>query len=488
MTSLLSTDGYKFSMAEAGFPLRRETFYYTHRRGGPQVVPFDVAAEIERLVPTPTAADYTYLATHEYEMGAGFKAAMRVAAPDLRLEVRALPQGAWFVPREPVFTVTGPSALVSWLEPLVLMFHFRIQVATLALTDRDALGRAVAQVTCDEERELIEVTLAAVGVPAPPMRVAREAYAERVRARAAELVQITQTPMRVFEVGMRAASCVAQHRIALTACRDAGFTRTSHVALAAELDMVPIGTMGHEHVQRFGSDDAAYRAMRDRRPGRSSYLLDTFDTLRSGLPTALALMEETPGCGDSIRYDSGDKEAQYRAAVGEAKKRNVRPVHILEDSFDAAQTRHFESLRAELGVAAEEQFYGFGGYLVASPAPSTLTRDRVAAVYKLSQSGRGPAMKFGNEAGAGKESIPGEPVVFRRSDASANAPAGIVGQRGESAPAGYVQITGAASGSDAARVAQARPVSEGFALSAATAALAATLRARKDALLAGGVS
>ena len=33
-TSLLATDGYKFSMAEAGWPLRKETFYYTHRKGG----------------------------------------------------------------------------------------------------------------------------------------------------------------------------------------------------------------------------------------------------------------------------------------------------------------------------------------------------------------------------------------------------------------------------------------------------------------------
>ena len=37
--SLLATDGYKFSMAEAGWPLRTETFYYSHRKGGPQVLP-----------------------------------------------------------------------------------------------------------------------------------------------------------------------------------------------------------------------------------------------------------------------------------------------------------------------------------------------------------------------------------------------------------------------------------------------------------------
>ena len=40
-TSVLTTDGYKFSMAEAGWPLRREVFYYSHRHGGPQLLPLD---------------------------------------------------------------------------------------------------------------------------------------------------------------------------------------------------------------------------------------------------------------------------------------------------------------------------------------------------------------------------------------------------------------------------------------------------------------
>jgi len=37
----------------------------------------------------------------------------------------------------------------------------------------------------------------------------------------------------------------------------------------------------------------------------------------------------------------------------------------------------------------------------------------VGAVYKLTQSGPHPTMKFGDEPGAGKESVPGEPVLWR---------------------------------------------------------------------------
>ncbi len=112
---------------------------------------------------------------------------------------------------------------------------------------------------------------------------------------------------------------------------EAGIQRTSNVLLARTLGMIPVGTMGHEHVQRYGADEPAFRAMRERRPGRSSYLLDTYDTIRSGIPAALELIREDPGRGDSIRFDSGDKEKQYRPAVELAKSLGIRPVMILED-------------------------------------------------------------------------------------------------------------------------------------------------------------
>jgi hypothetical protein len=89
--SLLATDGYKFSMAEAGWPLRTETFYYSHRKGGPQVLPVDVPAFLRLLLPRPADDDYRYLAEHSYEMGPGFKAA--IVQTDA-LEIRALPRGA----------------------------------------------------------------------------------------------------------------------------------------------------------------------------------------------------------------------------------------------------------------------------------------------------------------------------------------------------------------------------------------------------------
>jgi nicotinic acid phosphoribosyltransferase len=325
---------------------------------------------------------------------------------------------------------------------MVLMWSYRIQVATSALLKPEDLAAAVGTVTCEAQKQLVLETLDAVGVKAPSITVDSAGYVARVKARVTELTEIVGSPLRIFEVGLRAASCPEQHLLALEGGKQAGLARTSNVYGAQQLGLVPVGTMGHEHIQRYGSDETAFRAMVERRFQRSSFLLDTFDTISSGIPTAYRIIAERGGQGDSIRYDSGDKEVQYRFAASEAKGLGIRPVQILEDGFDAAQTRRFEVLRKEVGWKPEEQVYGYGGYIVAQTSGSPLTRDRVSAVYKLTQTGHQPTMKFGNESGSGKQSVPGRPVLFRRS-AGASGPFGIVGQEGEAVPQGYALLTGA---------------------------------------------
>lgn|GEM_PF-596911 len=435
--SSLATDAYKYSMAQAGFPLRRETFYFSFRRGGPQFVPFDLEAIVRDMVGevAPTAEDLEFARASGYAVSDAMEHALR--AGPAALEICAVPQGVWVLEREPILSVTGPSFLVSWLEPMLLWLNFPIQLATAFKLDQ--VDDAVRTATCAEHEQIIRAVAEAVHCEAGTITREDDAYGERVAEGVRALVDAVGSPDRVFEVGMRSAVCMQQHALALAACAEAGVMRTSNMHLARTLGMTAVGTMGHEHVQRWGNDLAAFEAMRDMRSSPPSYLLDTFDTMGSGILAAVSVMRGRPHpC--SIRYDSGNKFVQYLHACELLSEAGLEPSHVLEDGLDLEATVHFEKLRDFTQWPREKQLYGYGGTIVARPATNPLTRDRVSAVFKLTQTGGQPRMKFGNERGLGKQSVPGQPVVWRR--LRGDGPLGIIGQADETPPEDYAVLSG----------------------------------------------
>ena len=427
------TDGYKFSMAEAGFPLRTETFYYTHRRGGINgwhYLPVDAVKYVSDLLPRADkylSEDYAYLESNHYAVGAATRKAFELVDA---VKVTSIPTGSWFYNKEPAFSVTGPSAIPSWLEPTTLMLNFVIQVATQAKVYK--LPEKMFA-TCEEEKELILSTCALVGRKAPEVEVRSEEYYQSILAKAKALVVAVGNPDRIFEVGMRAVSCMDQHMIALKAIKEAGILRTSNVYIAQMLKMIPVGTMGHEHIQRFGNDYQSFITMRDRFPGFISYLPDTFDSIRSGIPAALRAIQERQDRKAGIRFDSEDKiKNHYLYTITECLRLGLNPQLILESGWNLEKTILFEKFREMMEWPADQQSYGFGGYLV-EPPWQTFMRDDVAAVWKLTESGGVATMKFGDEAGSSKQSAPGRPVIFRPHPmlATNSVPVGIIGQEGE---------------------------------------------------------
>ena len=425
-SSLLLTDGYKFPMMEAGAPLREEEFYYSHRKGGWSFIPLDIGRHIRSLLPLLTLQDPAFetLANHGYALGAGARTALTLRD---QVRVRALPKGSWFTDREPVFSVAGPSALGSILEPLALQLHRRIQIATCARLRPDELPRFISFATCEADRQITLETLDEVEVQAPPIKVVTDLYVQSVYDRAMRMVEIVEDPDRLFEVGLRAASCPEEHSLALSALAEAGIRRTSNVLGALQYGMIPVGTMGHEHIMRFGTSYDAFAAMRDRVPGFVSYLPDTYSTLAEGVPAALRAMAEAPGRDAAIRFDSeANIRSQYAATVCMANEAGLSPRYILESGWDDEKTIEFEALRRSLKVPAERQAYGLGNFFV-KPPWAHFGRDHVSAVYKLSYSSE-PCMKMGDEPQGGKASLPGKLVLWR--------PAlGADGYRG---PSGYV--------------------------------------------------
>ena len=241
---------------------------------------------------------------------------------------------------------------------------------------------------------------------------------------------------------MRAASCLEQHRIAVTAAKDAGFVATSNVELARELGIIAGGTTGHEHTQRYFGDRAAFCAVRDRVAGEVTFLLDTYSTQGSGLPVAIDVMKETPGRVCSIRFDSEKTmEEDYALGIKRFRESGLDAPINLGGGFNAEKTHRFEELRVQHGWPSELQRYMYGQYLVEPHVPLP-TRGHVGAVYKVCESGGRATMKFSDTPA--KSSAPGRPVTWRAISPIQGEPMGMIGQAGEPPTPGYVVLNDAA--------------------------------------------
>lgn len=421
--SPLMTDAYKFSMAQAGFPLRQETFYLALRRGGPHFIPFNFA-EVARSLLLDLAWGYGEKERFQGDLNP-YKctAAMLEALESARIEVWSPPAGSWVGDGEPILTVTAPSFKASWLEPLAIMFRFPIQVAT-------AIKNGVTRFECSHptEETIVNLVLEALKVNGTyTVFTDTERYAHTVGTNIRAIQDALGGALdRAFEVGMRAASCLDQHQAVLMLARTLGLTKTSNLIGAMRSGMTPVGTTGHEHQQRWMSDEAGFRAMRDMRSMPPSYLFDTYDALGKGVPTAIKVMREDTTRKCSVRFDSGDQDEQLKLFLEAERVHGIRPNYIFEDSYTAQKTVLNEKFCDSYGMPQASRFYGYGGFIVNPEGAVQFRRDDVSAVYKLSQTGTVPVMK---SCGA-KSSLPGRPCIL----VSPNGAHHIIAQQGEYMP------------------------------------------------------
>ena len=86
-----------------------------------------------------------------------------------------------------------------------------------------------------------------------------------------------------------------------------GFDGTSNVRAAKLFGLTPSGTHAHAMVQAYGNDYDAFKAYAETHSD-CVFLVDTFDTLKSGIPTAIKVADEFKGKINfkGIRIDSGD--------------------------------------------------------------------------------------------------------------------------------------------------------------------------------------
>lgn len=91
----------------------------------------------------------------------------------------------------------------------------------------------------------------------------------------------------------------------------AGCAGTSNTMVAQAMGLKPLGTMAHSFVETFDNEFDSFKAFAGKHPENATLLVDTYDTLKSGMPNAIKTFDwmkekNIPINNIGIRIDSGD--------------------------------------------------------------------------------------------------------------------------------------------------------------------------------------
>lgn len=156
----------------------------------------------------------------------------------------------------------------------------------------------------------------------------------------------------------------------------AGFDATSNMRAGMLFGIPTKGTHSHAWIQGHDSEKEAFRKFAEALPGHVSLLVDTYDTLRSGVPNAIEAAGHLAASGkklQSIRIDSGDlayASIQARAMLDAAGLHDVKI--IASNDLDEHIIMNLKAQGARIDI------WGVGTQLItAADQPS------LGGVYKL---------------------------------------------------------------------------------------------------------
>ena len=112
-----------------------------------------------------------------------------------------------------------------------------------------------------------------------------------------------------MEFGSRRAQGPDAATLGARAAYIAGCVGTADTLSDQRFGVPALGTMAHSWVQLFPTEYEAFKAYAETYPTNATLLVDTYDTLSSGVPNAIRVFDEVlkpKGISGGIRLDSGD--------------------------------------------------------------------------------------------------------------------------------------------------------------------------------------
>ncbi|HTE34285.1 MAG TPA: nicotinate phosphoribosyltransferase [Chryseolinea sp.] len=205
-----------------------------------------------------------------------------------------------------------------------------------------------------------------------------------------------------------------------------GFNSTSNVKAGADFDIPTVGTMAHAFIQGYDDELTAFRDFAAHRPERCVLLVDTYDTLKSGIPNAITVgleMEKRSQRLQGIRLDSGDLaylSIQARKMLDAAGLNHVKIT--VSNQLDEYVIKSLVDQHAPVDV------FGVGTSLVTGPPDAALD-----GVYKLCMLDGRPRIKLSENLK--KITLPGKKQVYRVINENGNfLGADAIGLDGEDLP------------------------------------------------------
>lgn len=231
----------------------------------------------------------------------------------------------------------------------------------------------------------------------------------------------------VMEFGLRRAQGPDGAMSATRAAYIGGAGGTSNTLGGKRYGIPVMGTMAHSWIMSHSSELEAFREYAKIYPENSVFLIDTYDTLKSGIKNAIIAGSELveKGFNFGVRLDSGDISYLSREVRKELDKAGFPQAKI---SVSNELTE--EIITTLVAGGAPIDSWGVGTHMVTGGNESSFT-----GVYKLAarhdkNSGKMiPAMKFSDNPA--KTTNPGIKNVFRLYDENGMASADILALDGE---------------------------------------------------------
>ncbi|WP_019037507.1 nicotinate phosphoribosyltransferase [Psychroflexus tropicus] len=208
---------------------------------------------------------------------------------------------------------------------------------------------------------------------------------------------------QLIDFGMRRAQGSGAYH-ASRAAFIGGFEATSNVVAGKDFEIPISGTMAHSFIQSYDDELTAFRDFAKSHPKNTILLIDTYDTLKSGLPNAIKVGKEMKARGEAlkgIRLDSGDLSylaKKCRKTLDEAGLNHVKIA--VSNQLDEYVIRSLKDQNGPIDV------FGVGTNLVIGKPDAALD-----GVYKLAFANDKPRIKLSENLA--KLTLPHKKQVYR---------------------------------------------------------------------------